>query len=94
MLIHILIIINLLAGTPHTAAEMVLMLLEATPVPLISPFEDAVLTVNRNEDWKDVVKFMLPYRKKVFIYVCFFLREVLKNSASNRLTASKLGENS
>lgn len=80
------------AGTPHTAAEMIVMLLEASPVPLIHPFEEAALTANSLDDCLQVVNSLVMTRKQVFIYVVQFLREVLRYKDQNRLNVNRIGE--
>ena len=61
-------------------------------MPLIHPFEEAVLTTNTLEDCLAVVNHLVLTRKQVFIYVVQFLREVLRHKDQNRLTLYKLGE--
>lgn len=80
------------AGTPHTAAEMIVMLLEASPIPLIHPFEEAVLTASTLDDCLQIVNHLVLTRKQVFIYVVLFLREVMRHRDQNRLNINRLGE--
>lgn len=68
------------------------MLLEASPVPLIHPFEEAVLTANSLDDCLQIVNHLVMTRKQVFIYVVQFLREVLRYQNQNRLNANRLGK--
>lgn len=82
----------MLAGTPNTAAEMLLMLLEGSPESLVHPYEDMVVTVDRYEECKALVKTLPAARQKVLVYVCLFLHEVLKHHSSNRLSTYTLGE--
>lgn len=92
VIIKIICLCIITAGTPHTAAEMIVMLLEASPVPLIHPFEEAVLTVNSLDDCLQIVNHLVLTRKQVFIYVVQFLREVLRYKEQNRLSVYRLGE--
>lgn len=84
--------ISFVAGTPHTAAEMIVMLLESSPVPLIHPFEAAVLTANTLDECVSIVKHLVVTRQQVFIYVVRFLKEVLGYSSQNRMNVNRLGE--
>lgn len=72
---------------------MIVMLLEASPVPLIHPFEEAALTAaNSLDDCLQVVNSLVMTRKQVFIYVVQFLREVLRYKDQNRLNVNRIGE--
>lgn len=94
MILYKLFLINciVIAGTPHTAAEMIIMLLEASPIPLIHPFEEAVLTAISLDDCLQIVNHLVLTRKQVFIYVVQFLREVMRYKDQNRLNINRLGE--
>uniref|UniRef100_A0A1L8DVX8 Putative inositol-145-triphosphate 5-phosphatase synaptojanin inp51/inp52/inp53 family n=1 Tax=Nyssomyia neivai TaxID=330878 RepID=A0A1L8DVX8_9DIPT len=72
-------------GTAETTAEMVLCLLEGTPVPLVHPYEDLVLTVDSYERCREVLTFLMPHRRKLFLYVCLFLRELNFYANINRV---------
>ncbi|XP_055684041.1 inositol polyphosphate 5-phosphatase OCRL [Lutzomyia longipalpis] len=76
-------------GTNEVAAEVLLCLLEGTPVPLIHPYEDLVLTVDSYEKCKDILTFLTPQRKKIFLYVCLFLREVILHASFNRVDSHR-----
>lgn len=68
------------------------MLLESSPVPLIHPFEGAVLSANSLDECIAIVKHLVVTRQQVFIYVVRFLREVLGYSSHNRMNVNRLGE--
>lgn len=80
------------AGAPHTAAEALLMLLESSPEPLVSPLEEECLYAESFEKCCEIIRILSTVKKNVFIYVCMFLHELLKYNQYNRLDAGKLGE--
>ncbi|XP_059618948.1 type II inositol 1,4,5-trisphosphate 5-phosphatase [Phlebotomus argentipes] len=82
--------VDVFPGNPYTAAETLLFLLEGTPVPLVHPYEDLVCTVDSYEKCRDIITFLTPQRKIIFIYVCLFLREVLDNVTWNRVDNHRL----
>lgn len=69
------------AGTPHTAAEALLMLLESSGNPLIHPLDLNVL----NPDYpfelclRAIHKLSTP-RKNVFLYLTMFLHEFIEQN--------------
>ncbi|KAG4067686.1 hypothetical protein HA402_005458 [Bradysia odoriphaga] len=77
-------------GTPQTAGEALLMLLESSPEPLVSPLEDECLYADTFDKCREIIKILSIPKKNVFLYICFFLQEVLKHSTYNRLDAGKL----
>lgn len=79
-----------IVGTPHTAAEALLMLLESSPEPLVSPLEEECLYADTFDKSKEIIKILSIPKKNVFLYICFFLHDVLKQSTYNRLDAGKL----
>lgn len=80
-------------GTPHTAAEALLMLLEASPEPLVSPLEDELLYADTFEKRQDVIKILSTTKKNVFLYICLFLVELLDHKQFNRCDSGRLGKN-
>lgn len=80
------------AGTVHTCAEALLMLIESSPEPLVSPLEDECLYADTFAKCCDLIRILSSPKKNVFLYICLFLQELLKNSQFNRLDAAKLGE--
>lgn len=79
------------AGTPHTAAEALLMLLESPPEPLTNPLEEECLYAASFEECCDIIRILPGPKKNVFLYICMFLTELLKFREYNGLDASKLG---
>lgn len=79
-----------LAGTPHTAAETLLMLLESSPEPLVSPLEEECLHAENFDKCREIIRILSSPKKNVFIYICLFLQDVLKHSAQNKLDIVKL----
>lgn len=82
----------LLAGTPYTAAEALLMLLESSPQPLVSPLEEECLYAESFDKCCEWIRVLPGPKKNVFLYICMFLHELLKYHQFNRLDADKLGE--
>lgn len=80
------------AGTPHTAAEALLMLIESSPEPLVSPLEDACLYADSYDKCCENIRMLPGPKKNVFLYICLFLHELLKFSQFNRLDAGRLGK--
>lgn len=80
------------AGAPHTAAEALLMLLESSPEPLVSPLEEECLYAESFEKCCDLIPILSTVKKNVFIYIIMFLHELLKYNQYNRLDAGKLGK--
>lgn len=66
------------------------MLLESSPEPLVSPLEDECLYADTFDKCREIIKILSIPKKNVFLYICFFLQEVLKHSTYNRLDANKL----
>lgn len=77
-------------GTPHTAGEALLMLLESSPSPLVSPLEEECLYADTFDKCRELIKILSIPKKNVFLYICFFLHDVLKQSTYNRMDAGKL----
>lgn len=69
------------------------MLLEAYPEPLVSPLEEDCLYYYENFDKAcDLIKILSSPKKNVFLYICLFLQDVLKQNATNKIDVWKLGE--
>lgn len=80
------------AGNPHTAAEALLMLLESPPEPLASPMEEECLYADTFDKACDIIKVLSGPKKNTFLYICMFLKELMKYSSYNHLEQVKLGE--
>ncbi|XP_041844152.1 type II inositol 1,4,5-trisphosphate 5-phosphatase isoform X2 [Melanotaenia boesemani] len=76
-----------LPGSNHSVAEALLLFLDALPEPVVPySFYQQCLEYCSNASQCEKVISMLPQcHKNVFNYLAAFLRELLKNSASNRL---------
>uniref|UniRef100_A0A3Q1CLK8 phosphoinositide 5-phosphatase n=1 Tax=Amphiprion ocellaris TaxID=80972 RepID=A0A3Q1CLK8_AMPOC len=81
-----------LPGSNHSVAEALLLFLDALPEPVVPySFYQQCLEYCSNASQCEKVISMLPQcHKNVFNYLAAFLRELLKNSASNRLDVSIL----
>ncbi|XP_051812523.1 type II inositol 1,4,5-trisphosphate 5-phosphatase isoform X1 [Acanthochromis polyacanthus] len=81
-----------LPGSNHSVAEALLLFLDALPEPVVPySFYQQCLECCSNASQCEKVISMLPQcHKNVFNYLAAFLRELLKNSASNRLDVSIL----
>ncbi|PWA20699.1 hypothetical protein CCH79_00011510, partial [Gambusia affinis] len=81
-----------LPGSNHSVAEALLLFLDALPEPVIPfSFYQQCLECSSNAGQCEKVISMLPqFHKNVFNYLAAFLRELLKNSANNRLEVAIL----
>ncbi|XP_068998244.1 type II inositol 1,4,5-trisphosphate 5-phosphatase isoform X1 [Embiotoca jacksoni] len=81
-----------LPGSNHSVAEALLLFLDALPEPVVPfSFYQQCLDCCSNASQCEKVISMLPQcHKNVFNYLAAFLRELMKNSASNRLDVSIL----
>ncbi|XP_024861570.1 type II inositol 1,4,5-trisphosphate 5-phosphatase isoform X1 [Kryptolebias marmoratus] len=81
-----------LPGSNHSVAEALLLFLDALPEPVVPfSFYQQCLECCSNASQCEKVISMLPLcHKNVFNYLAAFLRELLKNSSSNRLDVSIL----
>ncbi|KAM4567440.1 type II inositol 1,4,5-trisphosphate 5-phosphatase isoform 1-T2 [Fundulus diaphanus] len=81
-----------LPGSNHSVAEALLLFLDALPEPVIPyAFYQQCLECSASAGQCEKVISMLPLcHKNVFNYLAAFLRELLKNSASNRLDVAIL----
>lgn len=82
-----------LPGSNHSVAEALLLFLDALPEPVIPfSFYQQCLECSSNPGQCEKVISMLPQcHKNVFNYLTAFLRELLNNSASNKLDVAILG---
>uniref|UniRef100_A0A4W6DGQ4 phosphoinositide 5-phosphatase n=1 Tax=Lates calcarifer TaxID=8187 RepID=A0A4W6DGQ4_LATCA len=81
-----------LPGSNHSVAEALLLFLDALPEPVVPyPFYQQCLESCSSASQCEKVISMLPQcHQNVFNYLSAFLRELLKNSASNRLDVNIL----
>lgn len=81
-----------LSGSNHSVAEALLLFLDALPEPVVPfSFYQQCLESCANASQCERIISMLPQcHRNVFNYLAAFLRELLKNSASNRLDVNIL----
>ncbi|XP_017165252.1 type II inositol 1,4,5-trisphosphate 5-phosphatase isoform X2 [Poecilia reticulata] len=81
-----------LPGSNHSVAEALLLFLDALPEPVIPfSFYQQCLECSSSAGQCEKIISMLPqFHKNVFNYLAAFLRELLKNSANNRLEVAIL----
>uniref|UniRef100_A0A665TJP7 phosphoinositide 5-phosphatase n=1 Tax=Echeneis naucrates TaxID=173247 RepID=A0A665TJP7_ECHNA len=84
-----------LSGSNHSVAEALLLFLDALPEPVV-PYsfyqqclETSLQYIIFNQ-FQDVISMLPQAHQNVFNYLAAFLRELLKNSASNRLDVNIL----
>lgn len=82
-------------GTPHTAAEALLKILESLPEPLVSLTERELSIYCAYFDrCKELLQNKIELlNRKIFLYICMFLKELQKNYSSNFLDDRLLGKN-
>lgn len=80
-------------GTPHTTAEALLMLFESTPELLLCLSEGEISAAC--DDFakckKLIVDRVSSLRRRVFLYVCLFIRELRRHSDVNQMNDRNLG---
>ncbi|KAM6909587.1 type II inositol 1,4,5-trisphosphate 5-phosphatase [Xenentodon cancila] len=76
-----------LPGSNHSVAEALLLFLDALPEPVVpySFYQQCLECCSSDGQCEKVVSMLPRCHKNVFNYLTAFLRELLKNSASNRL---------
>ncbi|KAM4581308.1 type II inositol 1,4,5-trisphosphate 5-phosphatase isoform 3-T3 [Odontesthes bonariensis] len=76
-----------LPGSNHSVAEALLLFLDALPEPVVpcSFYQQCLECCSNASQCEKVVSTLPQCHKNVFNYLAAFLRELLKNSASNRL---------
>lgn len=81
-------------GTPHTAAEALLKILESLPEPLVTITEREMSIYSASfERCRELVQNkMKVLNRKMFLYICLFLKELQKNYSSNSMDDKILGE--
>uniref|UniRef100_A0AAR2K2T8 phosphoinositide 5-phosphatase n=1 Tax=Pygocentrus nattereri TaxID=42514 RepID=A0AAR2K2T8_PYGNA len=82
-----------LPGSNHSVAEALLLFLDALPEPVIpfSFYQQCLECYFTSGQCKMIISMLPQCHKNVFNYVTAFLRELLKNSAHNRLDVNILG---
>ncbi|XP_056141955.1 type II inositol 1,4,5-trisphosphate 5-phosphatase isoform X2 [Lampris incognitus] len=81
-----------LPGSNHSVAEALLLFLDALPEPVVpySVYQQCLDCCSDASQCKKVISMLPLCHKNVFNYLAAFLRELLKNSANNRLDVSIL----
>lgn len=80
-------------GTPQTAAEALLKILEALPEPLVTIQESELLCYSSYfERCRELVQNKIPLlNRKIFLYIVMFLKEIQKNYSSNGMDDRTIG---
>ncbi|TNN89132.1 Type II inositol 1,4,5-trisphosphate 5-phosphatase [Liparis tanakae] len=83
---------GLRTGSNHSAAEALLLFLDALPEPVVpySFYQQCLESCSNASQCEKVISMLPQCHKNVFNYLAAFLRELLKNSASNRLDVNIL----
>ncbi|XP_076642759.1 oculocerebrorenal syndrome of Lowe [Halictus rubicundus] len=79
-------------GSVHSVAEALLLLLESTAEPLI-PYNLHTVCLSAAVNYlqcKQIVMQLPEIRRKVFLYICYFLKELLNHTQDNKLDAKTL----
>ncbi|XP_029308217.1 type II inositol 1,4,5-trisphosphate 5-phosphatase isoform X2 [Cottoperca gobio] len=81
-----------LPGSNHSVAEALLLFLDALPEPVVpvSFYQQCLQICSSASQCEKVISTLPQCHKNVFNYLAAFLRELLKNSASNRLDVNIL----
>ncbi|XP_031708967.1 type II inositol 1,4,5-trisphosphate 5-phosphatase isoform X1 [Anarrhichthys ocellatus] len=81
-----------LPGSNHSAAEALLLFLDALPEPVVPyySYQQCLESCSNASQCEKVISMLPQCHKNVFNYLAAFLRELLKNSASNRLDVNIL----
>ncbi|XP_076233114.1 oculocerebrorenal syndrome of Lowe [Calliopsis andreniformis] len=79
-------------GSVHSVAEALLLLLESTAEPLI-PYNLHSVCLSAATNYlqcKQIVMQLPEIRRTVFLYICYFLQELLNHTQENKLDAKTL----
>ncbi|XP_049902860.1 type II inositol 1,4,5-trisphosphate 5-phosphatase isoform X1 [Epinephelus moara] len=81
-----------LPGSNHSVAEALLLFLDALPEPVVpySFYQQCLDSCASASQCEKIISMLPQCHKNVFNYLAAFLRELLKNSASNRLDVNIL----
>ncbi|XP_060778151.1 type II inositol 1,4,5-trisphosphate 5-phosphatase isoform X3 [Neoarius graeffei] len=84
--------LDALPGSNHSVAEALLMFLDALPEPVVpySLYQQCLDCSYNGSQCKQIISALPQCHKNVFNYLTAFLRELLKNSAQNRLDVNIL----
>ncbi|KAF3839377.1 hypothetical protein F7725_018094 [Dissostichus mawsoni] len=83
---------GLRTGSNHSVAEALLLFLDALPQPVVpfSFYQQCLESCSNSSQCEKIISMLPQCHKNVFNYLAAFLRELLKNSASNRLDVNIL----
>uniref|UniRef100_A0A1I8QBZ0 Inositol polyphosphate-related phosphatase domain-containing protein n=1 Tax=Stomoxys calcitrans TaxID=35570 RepID=A0A1I8QBZ0_STOCA len=73
------------AGTPHAAAEALLMLLNLPEKPLLDPYVEELLKTNTTAEAMELVSLLSSPKRNVFVHLCMFLREGIERKYYNAM---------
>lgn len=81
-------------GSPETAGEALLKILESLPEPLVNIHErDLSIYASYFERCRELVQNKMPLlNRKIFLYIIMFLKEIQKNYLSNGMDDRTIGE--
>ncbi|XP_034089121.1 type II inositol 1,4,5-trisphosphate 5-phosphatase isoform X2 [Gymnodraco acuticeps] len=81
-----------LPGSNHSVAEALLLFLDALPQPVVpfSFYQQCLESCSNASQCEKIISMLPQCHKNVFNYLAAFLRELLKNSTSNRLDVNIL----
>ncbi|MCI4374361.1 hypothetical protein PGIGA_G00005360 [Pangasianodon gigas] len=84
--------LDFLPGSNHSVAEALLLFLDALPEPVVpySLYQQCLDYCYNSSQCKQIISMLPQCHKNVFNYLTAFLRELLKNSAQNRLDVNIL----
>lgn len=77
------------AGTPHAAAEALLMLLNLPEKPLLDPYVEDLLKTNTTAEAMELVSLLSSPKRNVFVHLCMFLREGIERRYYNAMHVGK-----
>ncbi|XP_054638567.1 type II inositol 1,4,5-trisphosphate 5-phosphatase isoform X2 [Dunckerocampus dactyliophorus] len=82
-----------LSGSNHSVAEALLLFLDALPEPVVpyAFYQQCLESCSNASQCEKVISALPQCHRNVFNYLAAFLRELLKNSASNRLDVTIVG---
>lgn len=78
------------AGSPHAAAEALLMLLNLPEKPLLDPYVEELLKTNTTAEAMELVALLSSPKRNVFVHLCMFLREGIERRYYNAMHVGKL----
>lgn len=81
-------------GTPYSAAEALLLLFESTPEPLLClSTHEISINCDQFERCRElIINRVSNLRRRVFLYVCLYVRELRRHYDMNHMNDKTLGE--